>query len=511
MKVKISQLWQKLNDRRKHLLNKYVQYSEITDPEVFPESLLNNNIRLTFDQLDKERDISSIGAEGVNNLAAVLNLALFPAHGRFFRDVYDQRTLLAEPDAKRRAAIKSQLDSLLIMTNEAISQQIMKSSIVQKRAEVLVRLIVTGNHLMILQDDDLEWQGIENYVLTRDSQGRMTKLIVRTLVDEYEAVMLSDKFNMGAKLPVSSCSSIDQEPIWAYYRYIYMGIDGKYHVRAYIEDTQLDSVEETYTPDNLPYYPLMWKSVVGSHYGVPYISELYADLVRLSHGMQNRSQAGYAMSRLLGIIDPESTATATEWAQAKNGGLIFGKPTDYTIVDTPKIDLQHISIEIVELKQSLQQAFLVFTPRDGERVTAFEISKVDEQLQKRFATVYNLLAESLQKPLIAWGRKQAGKAIRNIDVEGILNELNITPVLLGGYGGLMAVERREAIRQYLQTVLSLPESQQVIDTWKFNLLAASVENIPPIDFILSIDEMQQQADAAAQMAVMQQMNGGLNG
>ena len=190
-KSSIQAQYNRLEINREPYLQRARDCAALTIPTLYPD--IGSNEATQFDT-----PYQSIGARGTMNLASKLMLALFPPHSPFFRlSVDDLVYKQIQGDPQQRQTIEEGLNKIekavmdnLEVTNDRVAVY-----------EALKQLIVSGNVLLRLTDKGLRVYRLNNYVIKRDPQGSVLKIIIKesinlnTLPPKIRAAVLEGKDN----------------------------------------------------------------------------------------------------------------------------------------------------------------------------------------------------------------------------------------------------------------------------------------------------------------------------
>ena len=110
------------------------------------------------------------------NLSSKLMLALFPPQSPFFRLGIDD---LVYKKLQQDPAQKETIEQGLAQIEKAIMDNIEATSDRVNVYEALKQLIVGGNALLRLTDKGLRVYRLENYVVKRNPQGEVLKIIIK--------------------------------------------------------------------------------------------------------------------------------------------------------------------------------------------------------------------------------------------------------------------------------------------------------------------------------------------
>ncbi len=168
-KSSIESQYQKMEIDREIYLERARESAELTIPYLYPPA--GSNQATTY-----PTPYQAIGARGVMNLASKLMLALFPPQAPFFRlDVDDLVYRQIQGDPQQKATIEQGLAKI----EKAVMDSIERNNDRVAVYEALKHLIVSGNALLKLTDTGLRVYRLDNYVVKRDPQGKILKIIIK--------------------------------------------------------------------------------------------------------------------------------------------------------------------------------------------------------------------------------------------------------------------------------------------------------------------------------------------
>ena len=145
---------------RNPFLERARKCSELTIPTLYPQEGATSatNFKTPY---------QSLGARGVNHLAAKLLLTLMPPNAPFFKLIMDD-TVKAE---LAREASKGQIDEAMSRAERAVMREIETSAIRIQTFEAIKHLIVSGNALVCWPDPiygKMRVYPLDRYVCYRD-------------------------------------------------------------------------------------------------------------------------------------------------------------------------------------------------------------------------------------------------------------------------------------------------------------------------------------------------------
>lgn len=378
----LSALYRKYTDDA--LKQRLEYYALWTIPSVFPK----DSAKVPNGNAIIEHDYQSVGSMLVNRLSTKLASSLFPANSSFFRIELDDdlQTLLD------REGIKS----LVALENKACRSLLLNASYAQL-VQALRLLIITGEVLLLRQEQKVRVFSLQNYVLKRNNVGEVQSIIIKECVEvgalpEYLRSGMSGK-RPEDKVELYTCikrkfaeSGSVRVPYWEETQ----EVDGK--VVDYLQ---------TY-PDKLcPYIPVTWNYVNGDSYGRGYVEEYAGDFAKLSELSQALTEYELNSTLVLNVYNPAGNFDVDSAVDAQNGDWVTGSPESvqaYEVGDYQKIATLQTELQAIEAR--LSSAFMsTSNTRDAERVTAFEIMQNATEAEQVLGGVYSQLSQNMHIPL----------------------------------------------------------------------------------------------------------------
>jgi hypothetical protein len=375
--------YSKLELDREIYLERARRNAELTIPHLYPPKGSN-------EATEYSTPYQSVGARGVTNLASKLMLALFPPQAPFFRlDVDELVYKSIQGDPQQKATIEQGLAKI----EKAVMDSIESNNDRVAVYEALKHLIVSGNVLLQITDEGLRVFTLDKYVIKRDPQGRLLKIIIKegvsptTIPEKLRAKIITDKIQEEKKsLNLFTCITRTKK---------------NYYVHQ--EINKIKVYEETYDFDKVPYIALRFNRIDGMNYGRGHCESYEGDLRSLEGLTRAILEGSSASSKMLFMIAPNGTTRASSIAKAPNGAIIEGDAKDVSVLQANKFADFRVAYEAMgRIEQRLQFAFLLnaSVQRQAERVTATEVQLVANELQDALGGVYGILTTEFQLPYI---------------------------------------------------------------------------------------------------------------
>lgn len=376
--------YDKLTALRRPYLDRARGCAKYTIPTLFPEEGHTSYSYI-------ETPYNSVGARGVNTLSASFLMSLFPPQDQpFFRLVLDEKAMA---ELEGIGQIQAEIDSSLSRMERVVMKEMEIANYRPVLAEAIKHLVVAGNVLLHqTEDGGLRMFSLQNYVVKRDGQGNVLKIITResiapsALPEELRFMVMEE--TTDDDVDIYTCMYREGKKF-----YVHQEILGKPVPDSYGE----------YPIDKAPYLALRMFSVEGMDYARSIIDENYGDLKSLEKLQKALVEGAVASARVLFLVAPNGTTRAKTLAEAPNGAIREGRDTDVTCLQMNKFaDFRVAHESINQIQERLSHAFLLTQDmvRDAERVTAVEIRMLQQEIQKQYSSIYSQLGASLQLPLV---------------------------------------------------------------------------------------------------------------
>lgn len=350
----------------------------------------------------------SVGAKGVNSLAAKFLLALFPPGSSFFRLALDDKVLdeLAEEmgeDEEGLATARTTMEAGLARVEDSVLTRMEHVGARAPLFDTARHLIVPGNVLLqILPGGKLRNHYLDDYVCKRDPEGTAMEIIVKEC---FALATLPENVREVVNTPQAEQDSSQESPkdtVDVYTRLTLVG--DKWKVYQEVMGKRIPGTDGEYKKDECPYIPLRFTRIEGESYGRGMVEEYSGDLMSLESLSQSLVEFAGIAANIKFLIDPAGVTKGPDLARSKNGAFVKGTLKDIGVLSLDKFADFRVAKEMHDaLEQRLGEAFLVGTSavRDAERVTAEEIRLIASELEQALGGFYSVMAVELQLPLVA--------------------------------------------------------------------------------------------------------------
>lgn len=443
----------------------------------------------------------ALGSRLVVNLASRLMTALIPPGRAFFRLGVSAKALLAA----KQEAVPEDLERAFVLTERIITDETERRVWRGPTNTSLEQLIVCGNALEYLQKDNtIRIYRLDQYVVVRNPAGRLIEFVIcdalnpASLTDELKAVYEGNGGDSNSTY--GGAKSVEL--------YTWGRLDtaaNTWTVHQELGDKVVPNTKGIYKDSQLPFFALRWACVAGEDYGRSKVDEHYADFVTLD-GLTKAIIDGAAMaSRNITLIRPNAAGGVNlrrKLAQANNGDFVIGNPEDVVMLNyTNQNGLQIVQVEIQALRQELSAAFLLGQSaiRNAERVTAYEVQQIVQELEAALGGVYSLLSQDMMA-------KRLNRLIVQMQDKQMLppwKDGEIEPTILTGIEALSREAQVQNVNMAAQMVQPLPPDAQDYIKWDV-LLKKAFNGLNLADAVRTEDEAQQIRDQRAQREAVQQ-------
>lgn len=482
--------YDKLVGNRKAYTDRAEKCAKYTIPMSFPKDTDNSSTNY-------ETPYQSIGARGVNNLKNKLMLSLFPPNSPFFR-----LSLGSEiQDALKQDSTKQQKWEQALSAIEKEIMSYMENH--QSRttlSEALLQLLIAGNVLLFLPplEGGMRLYRLNSYVVQRDGIGNVIEIVTRESIGY-------------AALPDSARACIEDkevEPEKPFDVFTHTYLQGEEFVSYQeLNGKVIEGSDQTYPKDKSPWIPLRLVKMDGESYGRSFVDEYIGDLKVLESLSKSVADVAAVASNILYLVNPNAVTRVSELSKAKSGSFVKGKEEDIHVLQVNKTsDLQIALGAIQSIEGRLSYAFLLNSAvqRNAERVTAEEIRYVANELEDTVGSIYSILSQELQLPIVKRFMVQMERqgALKSLPIGSKGVELTITT-------GIEALGRGHDLNKldtFIRYAQVFPEAfQSRVKQGAILEQIATALGIDANSVVMSDEEFAQMQQAAQQAQMQQQV------
>lgn len=485
--------WGDLDSKRQSFISRCECYAGYTLPKIcLPSGYDQQNFEL-------QHDWQALGAQGVNHLSNKLVLALFAPSRPFFR--LDANAKLRDQLANAGQSIASASAELAAAEMDAVKEMDRKN-MRTKIYDAMKHIVITGNALMILEDDGMRVVGIKSYCVKRDVYGRVIEGILKERVQRL-ALKPTVLDYMGQNLHCDADDCVEMYHWWC------RGEDGKYTETVWIDCTKLpEQFGGVYSESDLPYRAITWDLASGDDYGTGLVEDYAGDFLALSQMSKAIVQAAMLASQFRWIVDPNSLTDANAVAASQNGDVLTGTATNFSILQAKGGDIPVLFQSASTYINRIGQAFLLQSAvtRQAERVTKEEILRNADELETSLGGAYSRIAVDVQMPLAYYLLKSVNKSVMGSDLE---------PVIVTGLAALSRTGDRDNLILLVQDIAAFdglsPQTKMRFNDANVFAALCSARGLATETYLLSDAQYQRRvAQQQQQVMDMQAQQAGIN-
>lgn len=468
--------------------------AEYTIPALLPPEGANGSTPLPT-------PYQSMGARGVNNLAAKLLLTLFPPNSPFFRFVISDFML---EKLTGREGLRAMVEEALDRMERAVMFELESTSTRPSLFEALRLLIVTGNVLLFqMPNGGLKVFRLDKYVVKRSPSGEVLEAVIKETISPMELPEdIRARVVAAHKGPAEKQSAEDVLDL-------YTGIkraNGRWEVHQEVCGITVPGSEGHYPLDKSPWMAVRFCAVDGEDYGRGYVEEYIGDIISLEGLAKAIVTGSAAMAKVVFLRRPNAAATSAEMAKAESGDFVDGNEEDFHVLQMEKNGDFRVAAETAEkLKEQLAFAFLLNSAvqRNGERVTAEEIRFMANELESALGGTYSTFSQELQLPLIR-------VLIHRMERQGKLPALPkgvVSPAIVTGLDALGRGNDLTKLAGLIQDLAPFgPEALATyINVGDFIKRAAAARGIDSKGLVPTQEEIDQRTQAAQMQALVEKL------
>lgn len=386
-----------MKQERQPYLDKAREAAKYTIPSLFPDEDSHK-----FKNIKKIKTPNqSVGADGINNLAAKVALTMLPPNQTFFKFEIDDMTV------KQQAGSNSSQYKLDINKGLSRVEKLLLDYQEQKNdrvcfGESLKHLYVAGNvFLLHEQEDGMRYYPLNRFCVKRDYSGNVLKAITEETIGFY-SLPLEVQEKLKLQLIEKQGEKYDEKKIEEKEYTLYTAFkrkQKKWEIYQEVEGIELPDSRGSYPIEIPPFTALRFTRIDGESYGRGLIEEYIGDISYLDILSLAIKETALAASKLLMLVNPNGMTKIKHLSETKNGGFALGRIEDVQPLQANKYyDLRVAQEECDKIERRLNRIFVMKAAiqRDAERVTAEEIRTMVQDLEEALGNHYSIMAKEFQ-------------------------------------------------------------------------------------------------------------------
>lgn len=478
--------YDRLSSSRSQFLDIAVRCSELTLPYLIQRDEMTGATHRKLKQ-----PWQSVGSKAVVTLASKLMLALLPPQTTFFKlQVRDDKLGTDLP-----AEIRSELDLSFAKLERMVMDSIAASSDRVTVHQALKHLVVGGNALVYMGKEGLKHYPLNRYVVERDGNGNVIEIVTKERINrQLLPKEMHDNLETKGHIDSSGLFGDDVEV------YTHVKLDNNRWVwHQECHDEVIKGTEGKAPKDASPWLVLRFNSVDGENYGRGRVEEFMGDLKSLDALSQALVEGSAAAAKVVFVVSPSSTTKPATIAQAGNGAIVQGRPEDIGVITVGKQgDFSTAANMATALERRINEAFLVMSVRQAERVTAEEVRLTQLELEQQLGGLFSLLTVEFLVPYL---NRKLLVLQRSGELPKIPQGL-VKPTIVAGINALGRGQDRESLTNFIGTIAQTlgPEAlMKYLNPDEAIKRLAAATGIDVLNLVKSMEQQTQEAeDAAAQ-------------
>lgn len=497
--------YRSMEQDRQTYLTKAKEAARYTIPSLLKDN--NNGTQVqTYEQPNQ-----SVGADGVNNLAAKVTLAMLPPNQPFFKfhiDAADLKNIATEAgrdpetfqdEVTRGLALTEQL---LVDYNEGNGDRICLG-------EAMKHLYVAGNVMLVhIPKIGLKYYPLNRYVVRRDYCGNVLKAITTETIGFYalpEEIREKVLEQLKIKEKTDTIDKLEEKELTLYTVY---RRKGKHWITYQeVEGIEIPRTEGKYPIEACPFIALRYTRIDGESYGRGLIEEYIGDISYLDVLSKAIKEASLVAAKCIVLVNPNSQTNIKTLQKTKNGGFCQGKADDVTVLQANKYyDLKTAREEKETLERRLYRVFLLAqaVQRDSERTTATEIQYMIRDLEEALGNHYSIMSKEFQKAYIKIGFYHLRKEKKN-QIPDLIRDKSVKLTVTTGLEALGRGSDLNKLTMFGQTMMQFAQIAQATGM-KMDVIANKIANSLNIDITGLMPTQEEIAAQNEQASTNEMMN-----
>jgi len=348
----------------------------------------------------------SLGADLISSLSSKLIKSIFPFGQKFFRLYMDESN--------------EKIENMLIILEDTLLKQSNALNIRGVVTQVIEHLLITGNVLLDLTSDFVNFYRLDEYVVARREDGEWYQIIINK-----KMVILPDDDSIYSKYASSQGDTdyYSTNPFeYDFYIDIRKPLKGNIVIREFINDIEVVEKKREVSRD-YPIYPIRLYEEAGDNYSHSYAFRHIGDLRFYDDLSKVVRQSALIDSKVIHLVNPASVLADNlkELASARNGDFVVGNDGD-VVPYSPnhKYSIQFLIGVMEQVERRLSIAYLRGLGVIRERqTTAYEVQTLINEMSEKFGGFYITISHSLQQPIFDFMLKtlKLDKKLKDVKVE----------------------------------------------------------------------------------------------
>jgi hypothetical protein len=487
---------------REPYLTKAKEAARYTIPSLLKDKHNGSQVQ-TYEQPNQ-----SIGADGVNNLAAKVTLAMLPPNQPFFKFHIDAADLkkIATEAGQNPDTFETEVNRGLAMTEQLLVDFNEKNGDRICLGEAMKHLYIAGNVFLVhVPKIGLKYYPLNRFVVRRDYCGNVLKAITTETIGFYalpKEIQGAVLEQLKIKEKTEEVKKLEEKELTLYT--CYRRRDKHWITYQEVEGIEIPRSEGKYPEEACPFMALRYTRIDGESYGRGLIEEYIGDISYLDVLSKSIKEASLAAAKCIALVNPQGQTNIKQLAKTKNGGFCAGKADDVTMLQANKYyDLKTAKEEKDGLERRLNRIFIMKAAiqRDAERVTAEEIREMARDLEEALGNHYSIMSKEFQLAYIRIGFFHLRKEKKN-QLPDLIRDKSVKLTVTTGLEALGRGSDLNKLSTFAQIMQQFAPMAQL--GMKLDVMANKIANSLNLDItgIMATQEelaQQQQVNATGEM------------
>ena len=494
--------YKNMEQDREPYLTKAKEAARYTIPSLLKDKHNGSQVQ-TYEQPNQ-----SIGADGVNNLAAKVTLAMLPPNQPFFKFHIDAADLkkIATEAGQNPDTFETEVNRGLAMTEQLLVDFNEKNGDRICLGEAMKHLYIAGNVFLVhVPKIGLKYYPLNRFVVRRDYCGNVLKAITTETIGFYalpKEIQGAVLEQLKIKEKTEEVKKLEEKELTLYT--CYRRRDKHWITYQEVEGIEIPRSEGKYPEEACPFMALRYTRIDGESYGRGLIEEYIGDISYLDVLSKSIKEASLAAAKCIALVNPQGQTNIKQLAKTKNGGFCAGKADDVTMLQANKYyDLKTAKEEKDGLERRLNRIFIMKAAiqRDAERVTAEEIREMARDLEEALGNHYSIMSKEFQLAYIRIGFFHLRKEKKN-QLPDLIRDKSVKLTVTTGLEALGRGSDLNKLSTFAQIMQQFAPMAQL--GMKLDVMANKIANSLNLDItgIMATQEelaMQQQAASTNEM------------
>ena len=498
--------YKNMEQDREPYLTKAKEAARYTIPSLLKDKHNGSQVQ-TYEQPNQ-----SIGADGVNNLAAKVTLAMLPPNQPFFKFHIDAADLkkIATEAGQNPDTFETEVNRGLAMTEQLLVDFNEKNGDRICLGEAMKHLYIAGNVFLVhVPKIGLKYYPLNRFVVRRDYCGNVLKAITTETIGFYalpKEIQGAVLEQLKIKEKTEEVKKLEEKELTLYT--CYRRRDKHWITYQEVEGIEIPRSEGKYPEEACPFMALRYTRIDGESYGRGLIEEYIGDISYLDVLSKSIKEASLAAAKCIALVNPQGQTNIKQLAKTKNGGFCAGKADDVTMLQANKYyDLKTAKEEKDGLERRLNRIFIMKAAiqRDAERVTAEEIREMARDLEEALGNHYSIMSKEFQLAYIRIGFFHLRKEKKN-QLPDLIRDKSVKLTVTTGLEALGRGSDLNKLTTFAQIMQQFAPMAQL--GMKLNVVAGRVANSLNLDItgvMATQEELAAQQQAQSNNSMMEKV------